>query len=174
MLGINGTQLAVHNPSTVPNMRSEVIRLLPGFLYDISVVPSAVETDDSALNLSPERRNCLSRSESDGLKVFEAYSQSACYFECQLRIAMETCDCIPWDYPAYSESANLCTNDLALDCFGPAMTRAINLDECQCPNDCTMVQYSYATTAVPIKAAYNYFCLNGDLNGVFQNFISKR
>ena len=61
--------------------------------------PRAREVDESGEELLEEQRQCRLLNDINGLKIFNKYSKEACLFECKVEIAMDRCDCLPWDYP---------------------------------------------------------------------------
>ncbi len=149
--------ITLHDPSTVPDTQNEAILLRPGKLHQISLVPSTVITDQSALDLSPSKRECLGRSESEDLKVFRTYSQTACLLECQLRIAIDACNCSAWNYPVLDESVSYCSVGDSTTCFNERMADLLLPDQCFCPNDCSTVQYTISNAIQPIAAfEFNY------------------
>ena len=62
------------------------------------------------------------------------YTQSNCIFECQLKIASQKCQCVPWDYPQI-ERMPIC-NRFGRECFKTIMTNASLGNTCDCPLDC--------------------------------------
>ncbi len=144
------TSVTLHDPSTVPDMQNDAIPLRPGYEHRISVVPSTVHTAKSALEYPPPKRNCLDQTESRNLKVFKTYSQPGCLLECQLRVAIEACNCSTWDFPVLDDSVNYCTVGQSTKCFKDKMADLVLPKECSCPNDCSMVQYAISNTLIPI------------------------
>ncbi len=134
-------KLALHDSMSLPNLKAEGIELQPGNYYEISITPTVTTTVESGLKYNPEKRNCLSRSENEGLTVFNSYSQTACIFECQLTKALEVCNCTAWDYPKVSQPANLCTGGEGIKCFEFVMGRPMKPQYCNCHNDCDYVHY---------------------------------
>ncbi len=144
-------KLMIHDPDTVADARNAAIVLEPGMAYDIAVTPSVTVTDNNGLQLKPDQRKCLAKSESGSLNSFGQYTQSACLFECQLKIAAEKCNCTAWDYPRLNSDVDLCWYKVAKSCFKTQMDSFIDSDDCDCPNDCSSVEYSVAIQARPIK-----------------------
>ncbi len=148
---IEDTLATLHDPSIVPNIRKETFKLVPGTVYDISVVPSAIRTTDDGLKLQPSSRDCKAKYESDDLNIFNIYSQSACIFECQLKMAINKCHCSNWDYPVYNDSISYCNIGGPDQCFLGMMKAPMDLQNCNCPNDCSINQYSIVSTVTPIS-----------------------
>ncbi len=144
--------LAVHDPAHVPNILSDGIIIKPGLFYEISVVPTVIWTDKSAISLPVSKRDCYTRKENKKLEVFKAYSQTSCIFECQLRRATNLCNCTLWDYPKVEPSFPTCVDQHAYNidmlslssnvCFNTAMRKPVRPADCDCPNDCSHIQYS--------------------------------
>ena len=66
--------------------------------------PKARKIDESGKDLSEDQRHCKLNNEIRGLKIFNTYTRAACMFECKMKYALASCDCLPWDYPyAYSK-----------------------------------------------------------------------
>lgn len=158
------TSLALHEPTTIADIHNEAINLVPGMLHDISVVPSSVFTDSSGLNLSPTRRECLAKWESNNLKIFQTYSQSACLFECQLKMAITVCNCSTWDYPVLDESVNYCTVGRSTNCFKSMMADTLALHQCDCPNECSVTQYNVKTNLSPLSQSNEFFSFSNHLD----------
>ncbi len=151
--------MAGQDPRELQNILSDGMVIKPGFLYAISVVPTVTVTDSSALKMPLEKRNCLSKDESQNLVIFKTYSQTSCLFECQLRLATHSCNCTKWDYPKVDERYPTCVDRHAYDfrmpelsstdCFDTAMKKPVRLRDCDCPNDCDYIQYSLDTRVMP-------------------------
>ncbi len=132
---------SLHDPANVPDLNSEGIVIEPQMLYEIMVYPTVTVTDESALALDPEKRNCHTREENDKLRLFNIYSQSACMFECKLKLAIMECNCSAWDYPRFDPEANLCLGSEANLCFHNVLEAETLNNECGCLNDCEYVNY---------------------------------
>ncbi len=134
--------LTLHDPSKVPNLKSDGISIQPGLFYDIRVVPTVTVTNPSGLALDPKTRNCLSKQESWRLHAFNTYSQSACILECKLRMAISTCKCLVWEYPWVDMPAEFCTSGSSEECFQSIMSNDTKTVECGCLNDCQYITYN--------------------------------
>ncbi len=134
--------LSLHDPINLPTLKSEGILIKPGLSYEIRVSPTVTFTDESGMALDPKSRNCLARHESEKLKVFSAYTQSACLFECKLEYALKVCNCTAWDYPRIESSAKVCLPNGAEQCFAKVMKADAQFMECDCPNDCHHITYN--------------------------------
>ncbi len=157
----NKCLLKLHDPLLVPDMRNSDVELIPGVFYDISVIPSTIETDKKGLNLSPNTRDCLSPSDGRKMDVFQEYSQAGCLFECRLRKAVKECNCSSWDYPL-PEGASLCHHRVRRECFNREMAEYVDVEECDCPNDCRLTQYIITPQAIPLTK--KEACMNSLVN----------
>ncbi len=136
--------MAISEPFAVPNMKAEGIELYAGKFYEISITPSVTTTDESGLHYKPKKRNCLTRTENEMLEVYNAYSQTACIFECQLRKAVEKCNCTAWDYPKVNQDVPTCAFDYENACFKYVMGIPMKPQYCDCLNDCYSIHYDVA------------------------------
>ena len=93
----------VHDPLTLPDLRSSSVEVEPGYLSTVLITSSEHMFDDNAVGVSEEKRHCRFNYEATGLKLTNIYSQSGCIFECQLEEATDFCGCVPWDYPHLQE-----------------------------------------------------------------------
>ncbi len=144
--------LSLHDPSAMPNMKSEGITLQPGQFYEIRVYPTLTVTEESGLGLDHTARNCISKDDNVELKAFSQYSQTACLFECKLQKAIQVCNCSAWDYPRIDPSAKLCKlQDRSSQCFNYMMDSTIKSEEdCDCMNDCEHIQYTMDLQVTPL------------------------
>ncbi len=132
--------LAIHDPSHVPNLKNEGIKIDPGKLYEIRINPILTMSDESALALDSKTRNCLSKDE-NMLSLFRHYSQSACILECKLDQAVGTCNCSALEYPRVSPDVGLCLDMDSSKCFSDIMGNDTLAANCDCPNDCDHIVY---------------------------------
>ncbi len=155
-------RMVMNNPMDVPDLSSDYFILDPGMAYYIYLTPTQTVTDRGGLKLKLSQRKCLSASENKKLKIFKAYTQSACIFECKLRRAVSECNCSPWDYPVLDRETPICTARNGKPCFEEVMAAPFDIQECGCPNDCSFVQYSKSPLIHPILPISG-FCDNLDL-----------
>ncbi len=154
-------KLMIHDPDMTAEANSEVAVLEAGMTYDISIIPSVTVTDSKGLQLGPKERKCLDKSEGEGLKIFGQYTQSACLFECQLALATEKCNCTPWDYPRLKDDIGICWRRSSTLCFKESMQLVLDTRRCNCPNDCSSVEYSISVQTKPFEwfnfKAFNFY-----------------
>ncbi len=85
--------------------------------------------------------------------MFNYYERNACLFECRLRHAMKTTNCLPWDYPEplnqtlNAAGRNICVIDdhvtlpSPVRAFDRAMGSADATKGCSCPSNCEEVVF---------------------------------
>ena len=137
--------LNVHDPKTPANLLTEGIEISLGYETTITITPKVLETTDNAKDLKPAKRKCKMRNENQDLKIFKAYSQEACSFECGLKEAHRQCGCIPWNYP-HKKYVLLC-DTFGIYCFEQVLLLMKSNQSCVCPPSCDAVTYSYFSSA---------------------------
>ncbi len=150
---LNGNNLsidiALHDPMTIPDLRGSVIEIQPGYMTTVMITPQQIQTSEDALSLNPLVRNCKFKQETEHLKLFKEYSQSACLLECQLKIAYDYCQCIPWNYPQFQSGMPVC-HAFGMFCFEQTLQNYnLNCTE-DCLDDCSITRYSYSVSAIKI------------------------
>ena len=116
--------------------------------YHIAVTALVTQVSEDARSISPEMRGCLFEDEGN-LQLFQHYSSENCMLECKLRLAEQACQCIPWNYLAFSNSG-LCT-PLGNICFDEAMAKigkSVSMAECGCERSCNDIQYTFELVKV--------------------------
>ena len=108
--------LALHNPSHPPDLLTRSLEVKQGYETKISVTPTLVTASRAVKNIDVALRKCKFPSESEGLEIFQKYSQSGCLFECALRVSFRRCGCIPWNYPMFDLHTNVC-DYMGVYCF---------------------------------------------------------
>ncbi len=149
LISVENQKMVIHDPFVVPDTRNEAIELKAGMTYEITITPSVTVTDTNGLQLDPAQRECRSKSESETLDIFQQYSQSSCLFECQLKRAINICNCSAWYYPRLNGKVNLCWHPIAEACFEKQMESS-DVMSCNCPNDCDSVHYSIGLQITPL------------------------
>ena len=72
---------------------------------------------------------------------YRKYTQSNCIFECELKIASDRCQCVPWDYPQLERVKRMPICDrFGRECFTIIMTNASLGNTCDCPLDCETIR----------------------------------
>ena len=74
-----------------------------GMETDITVSLSDMYSTDEVKVIDKQTRKCRFRNElmlsSDADLFMKSYSQTGCFFQCQLEIASNVCGCLPWFHP---------------------------------------------------------------------------
>lgn len=99
LLKPTSVKVALHNPNAPANLRSNVFSIPLGHSTTVYITPKASKISESAKELSEIQRGCRIPEETEGLDIFNIYTQEACLFECKLKQAVRRCECFPWNYP---------------------------------------------------------------------------
>ena len=142
--------IVLHDPMEVPDLLNGKIILKANREYTILITPSVMVADPSINSLSIDRRGCQLKEETGDLKIFKHYSQSACLLECQLQLGLDTCGCIPWNFPHFNTDSPVCHEQITKGCFYPLLLKT-TVKACNCPQDCDAIQYEYAISSVPME-----------------------
>ncbi len=122
-----GRNILVHDPHILPDFSSAPISLRPGYTYTIAVTPSKNTVDAKVDGLPPNDKRCMSARDDHNLTLFRDYSFSSCMYECRLRVASESCGCIPWDFPRWTEELPIC-HTAGANCFLHKMQNGVPSD----------------------------------------------
>ncbi len=68
------TKFVLHGAGEVPDLRSHGQRMERGKTYNVMASVSQMDTDEGAMTLESERRNCLAEKERE-LQIFANYTQ---------------------------------------------------------------------------------------------------
>ncbi len=126
----------IHGTEEIPDLRENPMMIANGKSYDIKVKASILRADSTVTSLPFEKRKCMTEEDGHDLTLFKKYSYSACKYECILKIAMDKCGCVPWNYPPIGgDSVPICHRG-GQGCFEKALIPG----GCDCPEDCNSVQ----------------------------------
>ena len=103
----------LHNPREPADIRSSSFKIPLGHSTTIYITPKARRIDDTGKELTEIQRHCKLDEETSNLDIFNIYTKTACMFECNLKLSMKKCGCIPWDYPT-NNTEQVCTQHLIL------------------------------------------------------------
>ena len=126
-------------------------RVWPGYITTFLITPFQIVTSANARGLSVNDRKCMFKHDKEDLTLFKGYSQANCLFECQLKIAYDKCQCVPWDYPHLNDSWSICDR-FGRECFLDMMIKVDLHKECNCILDCAITRYTYSLHANKINA----------------------
>lgn len=73
------------------------ITLEAGHEYTIEIVPKGQTITEAFKELTPDDRQCKLKSETQS-DWFLHYTELNCKYECKIKLAAQTCQCIPWDF----------------------------------------------------------------------------
>lgn len=142
-------RISIHDPKNVPDLRNDYMELKGGFTYTVLVSPSQLITNEDAQSIEIERRHCRFYFENSNMKILRNYSQTGCYMECQLTLALDKCGCISWNYPRFSADEPICDH-AGTECFNEVMENiTLRSEKCSCPVDCHRTKYSYSVSGMP-------------------------
>jgi hypothetical protein len=108
------------------------------------VIPAQVITTESYSDLSIEERKCRLVHETEGMELFNQYTQNGCEFECAYNQAIKKCKCIPWNYVrTQSDQHYPFCDTFGNFCFKTMFTNQTYYKICpECIEDCTEVTHS--------------------------------
>ena len=149
----NEFRITLHDPKAAPDLRSDFVGLKAGYAYKILVTPTHLTGGGKLRTLSFKDRNCRYPDENDQLYFHKTYSKSACTMECHVRLAYDTCGCVPWSYPHFQNEdqsySRLCDTS-GHNCFEKVMRDPPTAPECGCLSNCDNHIYAYSITAKPL------------------------
>ena len=148
-------KISLHAPGSPSNMRDESLQVSPGYVTKIIIYPASHESTVAVKSLGHDKRKCRFPHETEGLKIFDKYTQKACLFECQVSYGHEMCGCIPWDYPRFGLNVTI-SDYMGNGCFEHVLSKMKTASQCNCPFPCEEYYYTLSRSATPIDA--NEFC----------------
>ena len=132
--------IGIHDPMQLPEL---VVNVKAGYISTIRLTPSQIVTSPDTIHMPKEHRGCQFQHENDDLTIFKVYTEANCNFECKLKIALEKCHCMPWDYPHFNDSVATCDRFGGL-CFKNFLDHDNTTKQCKCLPDCAITTYSYS------------------------------
>ena len=84
--------------SSTYNKFKKPIVLKAGYEYFIDVTPTGQIPTEAFKNLNLEARKCKLEHEVSESSVFKVYTKNNCEYECHANLALEKCQCVPWDF----------------------------------------------------------------------------
>ena len=91
--------VSLHNPVEPADIRTSSIDIPLGYKTIVYITPKATVVDEDGKDLMESQRNCRLNEETGSLDIFNVYTKVGCLFECNLKHAIERCECVPWNYP---------------------------------------------------------------------------
>ena len=95
-------EVSLHNPKEPADINffpATNVRIPLGYRTTFYITPSAREIDESGKALTEFQRNCRLDEQTEDLDIFNVYSKVACLFECNMKLSMKRCGCVPWNFP---------------------------------------------------------------------------
>ena len=145
------------------------ISLKPGHEYTIEIVPLGQRSTEDFKRLSKWDRKCQLNDELDENSMFKIYSKANCKYECEVSLAYNICQCIPWDFfpKLHNPKAEVC--DLfGRKCFQTAVNNITkDGNSCKhCMEECDMMKFKLMilkekklSTKENIYINYEYFSI---------------
>ena len=133
--------LSVSNKDEYFNMKTMGHKITAGYhaFWKVQVMET-VPSDDIRI-IAPEKRNCKFEDETEGLELFNSYSQSACEFEFKVKEAEIKCRCLPWYIPSSAKSKYQICDLFGNYCFNYIYDR-IQMEKDKCLPSCHQIQFS--------------------------------
>ena len=103
---LRGFFAIVNSRNGYPMTITDALLIKPGVGNNVGISAVNVEADNGIRAIAPEVRKCYF-SDEKSLSIHKVYSQSNCYFECNLNFARKNIalaganftECVPWFYP---------------------------------------------------------------------------
>ena len=118
------------------------LTLEPNHEYSIKVTPYGKKSLDGLQKLDMKQRKCKLDQEINEESIFKLYTENNCRYECVTQLAIDTCQCAPWDFMHISSKEEC--DVFGRTCFYHAMeklTRDQN-DPCShCIPGCDRMKY---------------------------------
>ena len=147
-------QLQIHQAKEFANMildseNDNPIKMKAGNEYFVDVTPIGQISDNDFKALSFTQRRCRLDHEIDESGIFQSYSSLNCKYECQVKLAINACGCVPWDY-LHNENAEEC-DVFGRTCFMNKMVQIKQSPEEVCGNcdkECDFFKFQKKITEI--------------------------
>jgi len=133
-----------------PYMAEEGFEIKPGHHNIISLSAMRVDADDSMHSIDPVSRNCRFYDESSILKIYKNYTYSNCLFECGLLKAYNIHKCIPWYFPFYDDTFQICDPWITKE-FLDYMSNTESQNCKKCLPECSSTLFDLSITTIPFS-----------------------
>ncbi len=137
-----GEVIELHSPFDIPDLNARPIYISQGKTYTITVTPSKTEVGKKLGKEDFAKLGCFA-GEDHNLTLFKDYGQSQCLFECQMRLAVRQCGCIPWNYPHIDHEVPVCLEHQHRIFKEAFLLAEEDHDACDCPPACNRIHYTY-------------------------------
>ena len=169
--GSTGIDVALLTPGDKPILSLDSLRVNPGYVTTIRLLPAVYETDSRSLSsFTSSERGCVTPEERNSVQKRSVknyiHGSNICQYNKVLSRTLDTCHCSP-------KFADFVTNSTYAKCHGHGLKCVQNFlmdigQEDLCLPDCNRVRYKYqiSTEPLPVK---EYF-LSSD---IFCKIVSK-
>ena len=145
-------QFQIHPANELPQIlkdsyqgaKRDSLTLKAGHEYFIELTPYGQIVTSQFKSLEYADRHCSLSNEKSELSAMKVYSKQNCRYECKVHIAIENCNCIPWDFPINTTKSVMECDVFGRTCFFNAMRKINQAERNQCPQcdeDCEFMQY---------------------------------
>ena len=126
------------------DFRANSISIRKGHLTTVRVINLVKSSVSEGVEKMPiEERGCRLPHETEGMELFEYYTQAGCKFECKLKETAQKCRCIPWNYPNPIANVSTICDLFGAMCFELTMNRT-DMDLCNgCEKNCHEIKFDY-------------------------------
>ena len=117
--------------------------------YYIKVTPYGKKSLDGLQNLEIEQRKCKLDQEIEEESIFKLYTENNCRYECVTQLAIDTCQCAPWDFMHISSKEEC--DVFGRTCFYRAMEKLTRDQDDPCSHcilGCDQMKYKKEITEV--------------------------
>ena len=119
------------------------ISLTPGYEYNIVLDPYGQYSTNDFKGMSLDKRQCRLDHETFDHSTHPIYTKANCEFDCHVKLASESCQCVPWDFVNKFQGSEEC-DIFGRTCFFNMMeTLAHKSDEncTHCIEECDYIKY---------------------------------
>lgn len=145
-----GMYIAVSGKDEVFGVRQVMEQLRPGHTTIVRVTTRVSNVTNDVRSMDADGRKCRLANENEGMELFKVYSQKACQLECQLKKSAGICRCIPWNYPNPMAGVSETCDTYGASCFEDVMEDQSAVDDCNCPQNCEDVTFTYNVQEIPL------------------------
>ena len=174
----NGILCLIQKKGNFPLTAYDAFPVRPGHNNIVAISATILKSDEQMVSIHPQARNCYFENENVGLTLYKNYTQSNCFFECNLYFAqrkmkdidIKSRNCVPWFFPPPFENPIIC-NPWEAEAIYQLMLNVPEKECHHCLPDCNTIIYKKKVTSVPLRscdlsnAGVSQFCKNN--NGTF-------
>ena len=144
--------LSVRSQENSFDQKRDLINLLPGHHLAIKVDAQMKSISDALKDSEINVRGCKLPHENTGFSFLQNYTKIGCEVECAIRLAMDSCKCLPWFYKTDFEKIKTC-DMFGSTCFDNMMANEENYKNCsmECLPDCQSIPFTTFSSLSPIN-----------------------